>query len=294
MITSRNFLERKDPFVFFAALEVITAQFVAAAVAGSIATPAAGDSFTIRNSPQGAVLLNTWAVHQTGAAGAPADTIRSARMHDSTNAIRLRNISTAQSAVFGTAIPQLPFGCAEPLVSQDTLTILLQGTAVAGDYESRTLLLYYPDLPGSNQVLIDYSTYLKRAVHELTNEVGAIVAGTTGGYSTPTAITAAFALLKANTNYALLGMQCSLLQTTVTLKGADTAGLRVGVPGSVRPEINRQFFLDLARAYGQPMIPVINSANAPGTFVELVNDENAASPVITLILAELKELPKAA
>jgi hypothetical protein len=270
------------------ALEIITAQFTAAAVAGSIATPAAGDSFQVKNSPLGTQLIQTWAVHQTGAAGAPRDTIRSPRMHDNTNGIRLMNISTAQAANIGVARPQLPYGISEPLVSQDTLTVLLQGTAVAGDIESRSMLFYYPALPGCDQHLIDYITYQEKAVHVLTCEVGAIVAGTAGGYSTPTAITAAFALLKANTNYAVLGITTSLLQTTVTLRGTDTANLRVGVPGSLDPTINGGFFLDLAKAFGLPMIPVINAANAGGTFVELVNDENAASPIATLVLAELK------
>jgi hypothetical protein len=271
-----------------AAIEMVTAQFTAATVAGSTATPAAGDSFTIRNSPLGCQLIQTHAVHQTGAAGAPRDTIRSPRMHDSTNAIRIMNISTAQAANVGVARPQIPYGVSEPLVSQDTLTFILQGTAVAGDIESRSVLFYYPQLPGSDQNLIDYVTYQKKAVHLLTNEVGAIAAGTAGGYSTPTAINAAFALLKANTNYALLGITSSLLQCSVTVRGADTANLRVGVPGSLDPTVNCGYFLDLAKSFGLPMIPVLNSANAPNTFVELVNDENAASPIITLYLAELR------
>jgi hypothetical protein len=269
------------------ALETITAEFTAATVAGSTATPNAGDSFTIRNSPLGCQLIQTWAVHQTGAAGAPRDTIRSPRMHDSTNAIRLMNISTAQAANWGVARPQLPYGVSEPLVSQDQLTFLLQGTAVAGDIEHRSVLLYYPSLPGADQNLIDYITYQKKVKHILTNELAAVAAGTTGGYSGSQAINVTFGLLKANTNYAVLGISCSLLQCTVTIKGADTSGLRIGIPGSIDPVINSGWFLDHAKAYGLPMIPVINSANAPNTFIELVNDENAASPQVTLILAEL-------
>ena len=275
-----------------AALEAIGVTFTAATVAGSVGAAFTGDSLTVRNCPLGAQLLNTWALHQTGALGVVlADNIRSPRLHDSTQGIRLLNISTAALALQTACVPQLPVGQSQPLVSQDTLSVLIQGTAVAGDIENRIIFIYYPSLPGSEQNLITYMDLQKRLVNLVTVQVGLTAAGTAGSWSGPAALNATFDLLKANTNYALLGGSVTATGGTpcaISVRGADTANLRVAIPGHPSPIHGRSWFVDNARAYGLAMIPTINSANKANTTIEVSSDENASNYVAFLNFAELK------
>jgi hypothetical protein len=240
----------------------------------------------------GAQLLNTWAVHQTGALGVVvADNIRSPRMHDSTQGIRLMNISTAAIALQTAAVPQLPVGQSQPLVSQDTLSVMLMGTAAGGDIENRMIMIYYPSLPGSEQNLIGYLELQKRLVNLVTVQTGLTACLLTAVYGGAVALNATFDLLKANTNYALLGGWGSATASTpcgFTLRGTDTGNLRVAIPGHPSPLVARSWFVDNARAYGLPMIPVINSANKAGTFIESVSDENASNYFTCWTFAELK------
>ena len=275
-----------------AALDTICVQFTAAAVAGSIGVASPGDSLTIRNCPLGAQLLNTWAVHQTGALGVIlADNIRSPRMHDSTEGIRLVNISVAAMGLIFQATPQLPVGQSSPLVSQDTLFCMIQGTAAALDIENRILQVYYPSLPGADQNLIGYLALQKRIVHLVSVQVGLFAAGVLGGYSGATALNATFDLLRANTNYALLGGHVTATGScpcAATIRGTDSCGLRLAIPGNPHHEISRSHFVDMARAYGADMILVVNSANKANTFTEVVSDENASNVVVTWNFAQLK------
>jgi hypothetical protein len=275
-----------------AAIECIGVTFTAATVAGSIGAAFTGDSLTIRNCPLGAQLVNTWAGHQTGALGVVvADNIRSPRMHDSTQGIRLLNVSTAAIALMTFAVPQLPVGQSSPLVSQDTLSVMIQGTAAAGDVENRIIEIYYPSLPGSEQNLIGYLELQKRLVNLVTVQVGLTAAGVAGNWSGAAALNATFDLLKANTNYALLGGSSTATGSTpcaIGVRGADTANLRVAYPGHPNPIHTRGWFVDNARAFGLPMIPVINSANKANTMIEVSSDENASNYVAFLNFAELK------
>lgn len=287
----KNLLEGRS-LNHFAAIDTVTVTFTAATVAGSVGAAVAGDSLTVRNCPLGAQLFQTWATHQTGALGVVlADNIRSPRMHDSTQGIRLLNISTAALVLQTYAVPAIPVGQSQPLVSQDNLSVMIQGTAVAGDIENRVMAIYYPSLPGSEQNLIGYMELQKRLVNLVTVQVGLTAAGTAGGYSGAAALNATFDLLRANTNYALLGGQVTATGGTpcaATIRGADTANLRVAIPGHPSPIHGRSFFVDHARAFGLRMIPVINSANKANTTVEVVSDENASNYVVFWNFAELK------
>jgi len=275
-----------------AAIDTICVQFTAAAVVGSIGAASAGDSLTIRNCPLGAQLINTWTGVQTGALGVVVcDNIRSPRMHDSTQGIRLLNISTAALVLQTYGVPQIPIGQSSPLVSQDTLSVLMMGTAAGGDVQNRVIAVYYPSLPGSEQNLIGYMALQKRLVSLMTVQVGLTAGALTGGYSGAAALNATFDLMKANTNYALLGGTVTATGSTpiaITLRGTDTGNLRVAVPGHPCPIHGRSWFVDNARAYGADMIPVINSANKAGTFTEVVQDENASNYVAMWNFAELK------
>jgi hypothetical protein len=98
-------------------------------------------------------------------------------------------------------------------------------------------------------------------------------------------------LLKANKDYALLGITSDLRVSAITVKGPDTANLRVAVPGGadVQGSMFRyaRWFLHLSEFYGLPLIPLINSANKGATTVEVLGDENGGTANVTLWMAQI-------
>jgi hypothetical protein len=243
--------------------------------AGTIAT---GDSFQIRNMAPAvqALLLQMWSDNQV----AGITRLRSPKFHDNVDGIRYRS-------QIGVLDPQIPWGCPQALYPQDVLTGELSGSAVAGDIESVVLSIYYPDLPGTNARLQTWD-FVKSKMRNLVGQRIAMTIGSTAGYNGARAINADTDLLKANTDYALLGATSDVETAAITVKGADTGNLRVAVPGenSLIHHVN-YWFKRLAVAYNLPLIPIINSANKGGTQVEVVGDENGGTANVTLWLAEL-------
>jgi hypothetical protein len=121
-------------------------------------------------------------------------------------------------------------GLPQPLYPQDVLTGELSGSAVAGDIESVVLSIYYPDLPGTNARLQTWD-FVKSKMRNLVGQRIAMTIGSTAGYNGARAINADTDLLKANTDYALLGATSDVETAAITVKGADTGNLRVAVPG---------------------------------------------------------------
>lgn len=207
--------------------------------------------------------------------------IRSARMHDGVNGLRTRHVASEVYPLIGP-------GVATKLYTQDTLTIELTGSGTAGDIENFAGLIYYEGgLAGSTGRFIDNETRLARQ-KDLVSVENAITAGTAGGFSGGAVLGASIQNLKANTDYALLGFMVSTEVCSVSYMGPDTGGIRVGGPGhEMNKLVNQDWFVWLSNTYGRPLIPVINSANRGVTIVEVQNDENANSPVVTTFLAEL-------
>jgi hypothetical protein len=243
--------------------------------AGTIAT---GDSFQIRNMAPNvqALLLQMWSDNQV----AGITRLRSPKFHDNVDGIRYRS-------QIGVLDPQIPWGVPQTLYPQDVLTGELSGSAVGGDIESVVMQIYYPDLPGANARLQTWD-FVKSKMRNLVGQRIAMTVGSTAGYNGARAINADTDLLKANTDYALLGATTDIETAAITVKGADTANLRVAVPGeNGLIHHTNYWFKRLAIAYGLPLIPVINSANKGGTQVEVVGDENGGTANVTLWLAEL-------
>ena len=92
--------------------------------------------------------------------------------------------------------------------------------------------------------------------------------------------------LHANTDYALLGFTSSLAFGSLTISGIDTGNLKVGGPVLGEPDHDSTMFVDYARAYNAPLIPIINSNNAGSTNLVGVGTDVGACTVDTL-LAEL-------
>ncbi len=263
------------------ALDTVTSGGTAITATLTATTILAGDSFTVKNASLSSdvFLLNFWVDAQV----AGMVRIHSPKLHDNTDGIRSRTR-------LNNLEPVLPFGVPQRLVPQDTEIVELAGSAVAGDIETVTQLIYYADLPGQAARFITPDQLRQRTKNHFGNRL-AITVGSTLAYTGGRAINADQDLLKANTDYAVLGMSSDLRVGAICLRGPDTGNLRVSQPGGadVQGSMKRAdwFFRDISFWYGVPLIPVINSANKGATQIDVVGDENGGTANVTLWLVEL-------
>lgn len=242
-------------------------------------TMASGDTLAVRNTPEGAPihLVNMWADSQ--AAGFLR--VRSALLHD--------NVIGITAGIFASEVyPLLPDGMNQVLRPQDLLIVEQTGSAVAGDIESGSLLIYYNDLPGADARLATWAAIANR-IESYMLVTNTISTGTAGGYSGEEAINAEVDQWKANRDYALLGYLNGAECCSIGWRGPDTSNLRVGGPGNdTNRTLTRTWFVDQSNASGLPCIPIINAANKAATLIDATQDENGADPIVTSIFALLR------
>lgn len=260
------------------ALELITGTVTAPGGTLTALTAASGNTFTIRNAPEGADIRLVQAWVDSQASG--IFRIRSPRLHDNVQGIRLRHVASEVD-------PLLPMDVLQKLYPQDTLTVELSGSATAGDIETACLLVYYSDLPGIEGRFITPEDLKTRSKNILTVETQH-TAGTSGGYSGEKLINADFDLLKGNTDYAILGYHVDAEVACVRYRSSDFGNLGLGGPGNdTDKNLTGEWFILVSKLTGEGMIPVFNSANASSLFVDLATDENGGTVNISTILAEL-------
>lgn len=261
------------------AIEVLTGYVTAPSTTFTAWTMASGNSLTIRNAPidEGTWLINAWADNQS----AGTLRIRSPKLHDNVQNLRL-------DVTASDVVPLLPLGFRQRLIAQDTLTVEQTGSGTAGDIETGALLIYYEDLPGIDARLESWTEELRRRIIQYVTVENTIATGTSGGYSGEEALNTEFDLLKANTDYALLGYLVDAECAVVRWRGADTGNLGVGGPGNeALRSVTNEWFIRLSVETGFPCIPVFNSANKAGILVDVAQDENGTDVTVTSILAEL-------
>lgn len=235
------------------------------------------DSRTIMENQGTPFIIDAWSLCQ--AAG--IFQINSPMMHDDQDCLKFRNIAAQCYSL-------LPQPVKVPLVPGDTLNLRGTGSAVALDRENFSVLIQYTDPKAAVGRYITYQELILNMVHPVTLEF-AVTAGVAGGYAGSLALSGAVTdKLKGYRDYAVLGMTTSIIQGALTMYGPDLGNLRIGVPGTTNREFNKDYFVSLSRNHAGPMIPVINASNKAATFIETVNDENAASPIVTLYLALLR------
>ncbi len=252
------------------ALQLVT--FSKVAITGTnfeAVSPISGDSATFFNVPQGslAYLAELWATDNLNACEV---SVTASRFHDQTYGIRASITSGAATAPINRAVCISPIGLDQPIYPSDVLSVQVKGTA--SDDVIITMLIYYHDLPGISARLATYE-YVKAHTKNLV------------GINT-NALNAADNRLHANTDYALLGYTSNLAFGSLAISGIDTGNLKVGGPVLGLPEHDSQMFVDYARAYNAPLIPIINSNNAGSTNLVGVGTDVGACVVDTL-LAEL-------
>ena len=260
------------------ALELITGFVTAPDTTQTALTVAVGNTLTVRSHPfeAPAHLIQAWTDNQT----AGILRIRSPRLHDQVQGIRL---DASPSEVK----PLLPFGAMQDLFPQDTLTVDLSGSATGGDIETACMLVYYGDLPGIESQLMHPAEVLPRIVHLVTVE-NTLALGTAGGYSGEEAIDAEFDLLRANTEYALLGYLVDAECAAVRYRGPFSGNLGLGGPGDeLGRDYTKDWFINLSEAYSLPLIPVFNAADKSNVLIDGAQDENGTDVTVTSLLAQL-------
>jgi len=239
-------------------------------------TQSTGDSATIRNFllSDMAYLEGMW----TQCATAGVFRIRSPKLHDNVQGIRKRNIAAVTRQLFTGPNEQ-------ELYPQDNLIVEITGGA--SEVDTGAFLVYYNNLPGASSQLFTRAQIEARIVNLVDVEVATTTSGTAGDYGGAAALNATFDLLKANTNYAILGYGVSTAGLSVGIRGPDTSNYRVGGPATTELLETRDWFNKLSDQYGRPHIPVINSANKASTFIDVVQNTTSVSQVVELYMAQL-------
>jgi hypothetical protein len=244
-------------------------------------SPIGTDSATFYNVPQGSVayLAEVWGTDNLHAMEV---SITASRFHDQVYGIRGSVSSGASSAPINRAYCISPIGIDQPIFPSDVLSVQVNGTA--SDDAIVTLLIYYQDIPGISARLATYeyvNAHTKNLVGINTNLTpGDGVAGTS------VALNASDNRLHANTDYALLGFSSNLAFASLTVSGVDTGNLKVGGPILGDPAHDAMMYVDFARAYNAPLIPIINSNNAGSTTLVGCGTDVGAC-VVDTFLAEL-------
>ncbi|MGV0951683.1 MAG: hypothetical protein ACOYB3_13505, partial [Azonexus sp.] len=160
-------------------------------------------------------------------------------------------------------------------------------TAVAGDVEQMGMLIRYKNFPGIAGRLMTEDQVRSRTEKLLTVENS--LASTAGpSYGTPEIITTDSDLLRANRDYALMGLTCRTAVHCIYVSAPDFGNVRVGAPGMLRYDIGSQWFMLESRLHGEPLVPIFNSGNKANVQIGVATDENAGTFVVTAHLALLK------
>jgi len=259
-------------------LNLITGRVTNPGAALTALTPNIGDSFVVKNfdtTSAKARLESMWAF------GATAGVVRvfSPLMHDDAQGIRLRWTAADPSELLPDEVEQV-------LYAQDQLNVQMSGGAA--EVDTLAMLVLYDDIAGAqSQRLYTYDQIKPRIQHFLGIECNLTTGGVAGQYGGAQAINQNFDVLKANTDYAILGYTADNNALAVGITGPDTSNFRVGGPVSTRHEITAGWFIDLAKRSGRAAIPVFNSANKANTIVDIVDTAVAAARNISFICAQL-------
>lgn len=258
------------------AVEVLAGRVVNPGAALTALTANSGDSFAIRAMAAGSAawIDDIWAHEAT----AGIIRVRSPRLHDNVQGIRLSNPTVSARAL-------LPDLLNQPVYSQDVLTVELSGGGAETDVGC--LAMYYENVAGLDARLTTWEQVTPRIRNILTQEVAIAAATTLGDWSAGTTLNTTFDLLKANVDYAVLGYVCGGGVAAVALRGPDTGNVRIGGPGTTEELETRDWFLRQSKALGKPWIPIINAANKGATLAFQVSASAAVTTTVDWILAEL-------
>jgi len=243
----------------------------------TVVTNATGDSTVVRSFAPGsrAKLCTAWALNAT----AGQHRVRSPRLHDNVNNLLVNVKAASGQPLYDEYVQQ-------DLFSQDTLTVELSGGGAETDTES--ILVWYENVPGMDARLAMPADIMSRIEHYVTLTFALTTGATLGDYVGSTAFNAATGNLRANLDYAILGYETSVAVTSVGVRGPDVGNARIGGPGTTQPLETRAWFARASVQNGVPLMPIFNSANIGGTFLDVVQNAANSNPTINLVLALLR------
>lgn len=242
-------------------------------------TVAPGDSTTVRNfNGQTPAFLHN-ITFQYATAGARMR-VKSPLFHDNVQGIRFLPGETLTRF-------SIPKETGQMLRPQDNMAVQLWSNA-ANEVVAAALHMWYQDLPGASARLKMWGDIAGLVRNMKIIDVAAAEAGTTGQWN-DVVITTTENLLKANTDYAVLGFITDTLETAIGIKGPDTSNLRICAPGDIRSDELANYFVDISNRHGLPMIPIINSANMFATYASLGGRTTGGTPNIQIVTAELAQ-----
>jgi hypothetical protein len=238
-------------------------------------TFATGDSGQIRNFPATSQAY----IDRITRVGAASGSVRllSPYLHDNVRGI---TFTSPQSP----ATRLMPRWNTEFLQPQDTLTIQLTGGAAETDLAS--VSVYYSQLAAGTARLHSIGDIMGNIAH-IKPMVVAITNSATTGTWTDTLINTTEALLKANTDYAVLGFVTDTAMGMVGIKGLETLNLRIAGPAVTDTNITEDFFINWSNDRQSPHIPVFNSANIGSTYVSTCDATASTTANVQLILAQM-------
>lgn len=259
------------------ALQLVSGFATAAGAGTNVVTPSPGDTFTVPSFDMSAPawLEQTWAT-------ATADDfvrIRSPRMHDANQGLRLMTAGQARQ-------PMLPYGMNQQIYPVDTPIVEIDATGAGSDAIS--VLYSWSDLPGIQARLASWSDVQPRITEVSGVDVLVSAAAAIGSYSPGVAINSAFDNFEAGSDYALLGYIMSSPALALAVIGQDTGNLKVGGPGLQAAPLTQDWFVTLSEKCGRPCIPIIAANNKGSTLVSQVDNTAHAAQHVTLIMAQLR------
>lgn len=261
-----------------AALEVITGQATNPGATITQLVANSGDSYAVRSTDISAdiELWNAWAFTTTNL----LMRIRSPRMHDQSQNIRLQPVASTPRPLIGLQPSQ-------KLYSQDN--IIAEVTGGAAEVDLASLLIYYRNLPGIAARLHSWAE-VEPLIQNLTSvQVAPQSSATAGNYGASVALNSSFDTLIRNVDYAILGYECATNGCTFGIRGADTGNLRLGGPLYNQTEMTAAWFVTLSQANGNAStIPVVNSANVGAILCDVAAQAVSTTFTVSVNLAQLK------
>lgn len=212
--------------------------------------------------------------------------IRSPLLHDNTRGIRFAHMfnPTMSGADGNPQIYMAPY-FRQQYEPTDTLIVEANGTA-ADDVTFSQLLKYEsPEIQGARLITAEEVEMRNRNLVGI--QVSPANAGATSTFGTPESIDTDDNRLKANTDYALVGITTDLPFTTLGIFGPDTANFTISMPGHWDAKVSAGWFYEMSKRWQEPLIPVINSNNKGVTFVKAATAGGGGTPLVDLQFVEL-------
>lgn len=244
-------------------------------VALTALTLASGDSLTVRNFDPPANAYLEGVIFKGGQS--VTTRVLSPLFHDVARG--LTYISAQAPTQF-----TLPREAGQRLQPQDTLQV----QSLSGGANSTVVALqnYYENLGGSGARLVSWEDLSGNIVNIKPLEIDVVASATIGQWN-DMSITTTENLLKANTDYAVLGYEVDVACLCIAIRGGDTGNLRVGAPGSVLQDTTQDYFIEISQKTGRPHIPVISAANVNNTTVSVADNAASTAVKVQLILGQL-------